>query len=128
MDQLKIGDFVEMSGPRGRFAYTMNMVDHIGMVAGGIGVTPMVQVSRPSWCSSFSSQIIRTILGNPQDKTRVDLIFANKTLDDILLFGELKRLSQKNGQSFRMYNVLEQVNNTKQHCPFHLCAGSKRME
>ena len=41
-------------------------------MAGGSGVTPMLQVAGH-------------ILRNPEDKTKVSLIFCNQTEDDILL-------------------------------------------
>jgi len=37
-------------------------------------------------------QIIRAVLKNPQDKTQLWLIFANKTEDDILLRKELEAI------------------------------------
>ncbi|MCI26872.1 NADH-cytochrome b5 reductase 1, partial [Trifolium medium] len=42
------------------------------MLAGGSGITPMFQVAR-------------AILENPSDKTKVHLIYANVTYEDILL-------------------------------------------
>lgn len=48
------------------------MYRHIGMVAGGSGITPMLQV-------------IDEILSNKDDKTQVSLVFANQTESDIIL-------------------------------------------
>ena len=47
MDELSIGDTVEMSGPKGRFTYEPNKYQHIAMIAGGSGITPMFQVKIP---------------------------------------------------------------------------------
>lgn len=44
MGELKVGDSVGIRGPKGNFAYTRNMVRAIGMIAGGTGITPMLQV------------------------------------------------------------------------------------
>ena len=49
------------------------------MIAGGTGITPMLQV-------------IRAILKNPRDTTKLYLIFANQTEEDILLRQELESL------------------------------------
>lgn len=50
------------------------------MLAGGTGITPMYQVAN-------------MILKNPNDKTKMRLIFANLTEEDILLQKELAALA-----------------------------------
>ncbi|KAI7861823.1 hypothetical protein BDF14DRAFT_244384 [Spinellus fusiger] len=77
--ELTVGDSMAVRGPKGNFAYVPNMVREFGMIAGGTGITPMLQ-------------IIRAICKNPSDKTKVKLIFANVTRDDILLKKELDAL------------------------------------
>lgn len=52
---MKIGDQIGVRGPKGAFTYTPNMVKNIGMVAGGTGITPMLQVNifkEYMWCNS----------------------------------------------------------------------------
>jgi len=44
MDALKIGDTIDVKGPKGKFVYKPNMKRAIGMIAGGTGITPMLQV------------------------------------------------------------------------------------
>ena len=46
LDKLEVGGNVDFYGPIGRFTYTPNAYQHLGMVAGGTGITPMYQVSR----------------------------------------------------------------------------------
>ncbi|KAG1085796.1 hypothetical protein G6F40_014103 [Rhizopus arrhizus] len=41
--ELKIGDELSVRGPKGNFIYTPNMCRAIGMIAGGTGITPMLQ-------------------------------------------------------------------------------------
>ncbi|XP_072984206.1 NADH-cytochrome b5 reductase-like protein [Typha latifolia] len=77
---LKPGDIVEVKGPIEKLKYSSNMKRKIGMIAGGTGITPMLQV-------------IKAVLKNPDDKTQVSLLYANVSPDDILLKGELDRLS-----------------------------------
>jgi cytochrome-b5 reductase len=42
--ELKIGQEMAVRGPKGNFNYTPNMCRAIGMIAGGTGITPMLQV------------------------------------------------------------------------------------
>lgn len=41
---LKVGDTLEIKGPIPKWPYKPNVKKHIGMVAGGTGITPMLQV------------------------------------------------------------------------------------
>jgi len=92
IDNLKVGDDLDVRGPKGLFVYRANMLRAIGMIAGGTGITPMLQV-------------IRAIVKNPDDKTEVSLIFANVAPGDILLKEELDGLA-KNHKNFKVYYVL----------------------
>ena len=53
----------------------------------------------------FSLQIIRAICKNPNDKTKVNLIFGNVSEEDILLREELDELA-KNNENLTVYHVL----------------------
>lgn len=44
IDNLKIGDTIQVLGPKGTFEYKKNKYRKIGMLAGGTGITPMLQV------------------------------------------------------------------------------------
>ncbi|KAL0358425.1 UNVERIFIED_CONTAM: NADH-cytochrome reductase-like protein [Sesamum angustifolium] len=80
---LKPGDVVEVKGPIEKLRYSPNMKKHIGMIAGGTGITPMLQ-------------IIDAILKNPDDNTQVSLLYANVSPDDILLKKKLDVLAASN--------------------------------
>mgnify|MGYP002404282748 CR=1 FL=1 len=56
-------------------------VKEIGMVAGGTGIAPMYQV-------------IRAILDDPTDPTKIHLLFANRSEEDILLREELEEAAK----------------------------------
>ena len=91
---LKVGDNMSVKGPKGAMVYTPNMVRRFGMIAGGTGITPMLQIIRA---------IVR---GRAKgDKTEVDLIFANVNEEDILLREDLDALA-KEDPGFRVYYVL----------------------
>ena len=94
---LKVGQTMKVRGPKGAMVYTPNMVKHIGMIAGGTGITPMLQIIKA---------IVR---GRPRnggnDTTQVDLIFANVNPEDILLKEELDALVKEDA-GFRVFYVL----------------------
>ncbi|RFU81764.1 nitrate reductase [Trichoderma arundinaceum] len=95
MASLQVGQTIRVRGPKGAFVYTPNMVRHFGMVAGGTGITPMLQVIRA---------IVRGRAAG--DKTEVDLIFANVTVQDILLKEDLDALAQED-KNIRIHYVLD---------------------
>ncbi|KAL6523492.1 NADH-cytochrome b-5 reductase-like protein [Orobanche gracilis] len=89
---LKPGDVVEVKGPIEKLRYSPNLKKHIGMIAGGTGITPMLQ-------------IIDAILKNPDDHTQVSLLYANVSPDDILLKKKLDVLSASNPNLKIFYTV-----------------------
>jgi cytochrome-b5 reductase len=93
MSLLKIGDHIRVKGPKGQFNYSPTLSREIGLIAGGTGITPMLQ-------------IIRAALKNPQDNTRLSLIYANVNYDDILLKKELDELANKYVSRFKVFYVL----------------------
>ncbi|KAK3357734.1 hypothetical protein B0T25DRAFT_540025 [Lasiosphaeria hispida] len=95
MASLTVGQTIRVKGPRGAFVYTPNMVRHFGMVAGGTGITPMLQVIRA---------IVRGRAAG--DNTQVDLIFANVTPQDILLKEDLDALVAED-KGIRVHYVLD---------------------
>ncbi|KAH8052513.1 hypothetical protein JL722_10062 [Aureococcus anophagefferens] len=73
---LKVGDTLDFKGPMPKLPYAANEFDAVGMVAGGTGITPMLQV-------------LEKALADPADATKFALLFGNVTPDDILLKGRL---------------------------------------
>lgn len=45
-DRIKVGDLVKVSGPFGTFTFTGSDADSIVLIAGGVGITPMMSVLR----------------------------------------------------------------------------------
>merc|ERR1712179_637488 len=64
---------------------------HIAMLAGGTGLAPMLQV-------------IRAVLGDKNDTTKMTLIFANRSERDILCRAELEELAKD--ARFNLVNCL----------------------
>jgi len=110
LESLSIGDTMDFRGPSGMIIYEGNgkfavradkksapvrrHFKHIGMIAGGTGITPMLQV-------------IDAIMKNPHDKTEVSLLFANQTEDDILCRAELEALKEKHESRFKVWYTVD---------------------
>ena len=54
---------------------------------------------------NYDSQVIKEVLKNPEDKTQLSLIFANETIDDILLKSTLDAL-EKEHSNFKVTYVI----------------------
>eukprot|EP00268_Persea_americana_P027077 TRINITY_DN2657_c0_g1_i2.p1 TRINITY_DN2657_c0_g1~~TRINITY_DN2657_c0_g1_i2.p1 ORF type:complete len:165 (-),score=27.65 TRINITY_DN2657_c0_g1_i2:254-748(-) len=93
--EMRVGEYLSVKGPKGRFKYQPGQVRAFGMLAGGSGITHMFQVTR-------------AILENPKDSTKVYLIYANVTFEDILLKEEMDSLASKYPNRFKVYYVLNQ--------------------
>jgi cytochrome-b5 reductase len=89
---LKVGDSVALQGPTGSIHYLgrgnwkyakreIKAITHVGMMAGGTGITPMYQ-------------IVQEALRDASDTTTFSLLFANQTKEDILLYDELNELAK----------------------------------
>lgn len=106
LEKMKIGETIDVQGPKGRFEYLgkgqyqvkvgkewkPRSVRRIGMIAGGTGITPMLQV-------------VRAILKDKSDTTQVSLLFANQTEADILLRQELEECAKD--KRFQLWYTLD---------------------
>ncbi|CEL99134.1 unnamed protein product [Vitrella brassicaformis CCMP3155] len=104
LESLEIGDTIDMMGPIGMIEYKGNGLftygkkqipkKKIGMMAGGTGITPMLQV-------------IQAVLADPNDPTQLSLIFANQTEEDILVRDMLEAELQKHPDRFKLWYTLD---------------------
>lgn len=95
IDNLKLGETIRVKGPRGQYHYEPNMLKHICMVAGGTGITPMYQ-------------IIKAVLRNPNDYTKITLLYGSQTEADILLRSELDEFASKH-ENFNVVYFLDKA-------------------
>ncbi len=93
--ELKVGQSLEVKGPKGQMRYAPGLARRIGMIAGGTGITPCLQV-------------IRAVLKDPKDRTQLDLIYANVKEADILLREELDREAKAHPERFRVHYFLNE--------------------
>ncbi|KAL2154239.1 hypothetical protein VTH82DRAFT_2915 [Thermothelomyces myriococcoides] len=88
------GQRLDVKGPIPKYPWEANKHEHVALIAGGTGITPM-------W------QLCRAIFSNPDDKTKVTLVFGNVSEEDILLKNELAALENENPRRFRAFYVLD---------------------
>lgn len=92
LHSLQPGDFLRFA-PIKEISWIPNKHDHVALIAGGAGITPMYQLARG-------------ILGNPADRTRVTLVWGVNTDEDIFLKDEFRELEEKHQWQFRAVYVV----------------------
>lgn len=110
LENMKLNDTIDVRGPSGRLQYTGNGVflikklrkdppvkvvaRKLNMIAGGTGITPMLQ-------------LVRHICKDANDPTELRLLFANQTEDDILLRDELEKCQAEYPEQFKVWYTLD---------------------
>ncbi|KAL1837735.1 hypothetical protein VTJ49DRAFT_3451 [Mycothermus thermophilus] len=87
LHSLQPGDTLTFA-PIPGYRWTPNQHQHLAMIAGGAGITPMYQ-------------LLRGILRNENDKTRVTLVWGVNTDDDIFLKDEFADLEARFSDRFK---------------------------
>ena len=75
---------------RGLSSPMLNQSSHPQMI-----LSPCSGASRSAHERLFALQVIKEIARNPEDKTKVSFVFANQTVDDIILKDELDDIAAK---------------------------------
>ncbi|KAK5992735.1 NADH-cytochrome b5 reductase 2 [Cladobotryum mycophilum] len=88
------GQTLDFKGPLPKYAWEENKHNHIALIAGGTGITPMYQ-------------LVRAIFNNPNDKTQVTLVFGNVSQEDILLKKKFDHLENTYPRRFRAFYTLD---------------------
>ncbi|XP_002126207.2 NADH-cytochrome b5 reductase 3-like isoform X1 [Ciona intestinalis] len=110
LEALPIGGTIDVRGPNGLIEYRTKSVfsvryekngfsyakraKEVAMIAGGTGITPMLQ-------------IIRQCLKDPSDHTKLSLLYANQTEDDILVRKELEECAKADPNHFKLWYTLD---------------------
>lgn len=82
VDLLKVGDHVEVRGPVGKFTFNGSEADSIVLIAGGVGITPMMSITRYLTEQAWAGDIF--------------LIYACRAPADFIFASELAVLQQVN--------------------------------
>lgn len=106
MDALPIGHFIEFKGPIGKFEYLgqgactvqgkRRSVKRFVMICGGSGITPIFQV-------------LRAVLGDPNDPTRCLLLNGNRLIEDILCKEDLDKWASAYEEKCQLLYTLTQA-------------------
>jgi cytochrome-b5 reductase len=105
MESLEVGNSVQIQGPFGKIEYfgrgnwkgmgkKYGKRNQIGLICGGSGVTPMIQ-------------LIQAVLQDPNDNTTISMLYANKTFDDIIIKEQLDEWSLNSNGQFSIHYTLD---------------------
>ncbi|KAH7046851.1 hypothetical protein BKA57DRAFT_464459 [Linnemannia elongata] len=93
---LKPGDTLSVKGPISKHPFKTNQFETVSLIAGGSGITPMIQ-------------IISGLLKDKADKTKIHLIFGNVTPEDIILKDELDAYAKAYPDRFKVTYVIDKA-------------------
>lgn len=108
MAQMKVGDTLQIKGPLGRITYSTGQfkdmdreisVKHVGMIAGGTGITPMYQV-------------LQTALLDPEDTTCFYLLYANQSNVGVMLQEDLDNWAKMYPGRIKVHYVVDKITGT----------------
>jgi len=110
LNDMKIGDSIDVRGPSGLLVYNgrgefairkdkksepkLSSYKKISMIAGGTGITPMLQ-------------LIRHAIRDSGDDIQMALLFANQTEEDILLREELEQVQKDHPDRFKLWYTVD---------------------
>ena len=83
-DLVKVGELIEAGGPVGKFTFTGKEADSIVLLSGGVGITPMMSITRYLTERSWGGEIF--------------FIYTCRTPADFIFAEELARLERRNSK------------------------------
>lgn len=112
LENLEPGDFLDFRGPSGLLVYSgrgefsiraekkaeprIRFARELGLIAGGTGITPMYQLAQE-------------VLSDPNDSTRISVLFANQSEDDILIRDLLEKLRDEHPDQFKIWYTVDRA-------------------
>ena len=94
LNAFKVGDWMEIDGPYGRFTFE-GEYEKIAMLSGGVGITPLRSICR--YCTD-------TLLD-----TEITLLYGNRTERDIVFKKEFEEM-QKQNKKLRVVFTVDEAN------------------
>ncbi|MGE0665770.1 MAG: 2Fe-2S iron-sulfur cluster-binding protein [Sphingomonadales bacterium] len=80
-DSVKVGDHIKVSGPFGSFTFTGSDADSIVLIAGGVGITPMMSVLRYLTDTAWPGEIF--------------LVYGARSTEEFIFRAELEQLERR---------------------------------
>lgn len=80
-DQVKVGDFIKITGPFGAFTFTGSDAESIVLIAGGVGITPMMSVLRYLTDTAWPGEIF--------------FVYGARSTDEFVFRAELEQLERR---------------------------------
>lgn len=112
LNDLPLGHTIDVRGPSGRLVYNgkgefairpdkksepvVRKVKKVNMVAGGSGITPMLQ-------------IVNAVFKDADDETSLSLIYANQTEEDILCRPALEKIRDEQPDRFKLWYTVDRA-------------------
>jgi nitrate reductase (NAD(P)H) len=114
MENLKVGEQIEIKGPTGEFEYLSNgnfkfnhkpaRTDSILFIGGGSGITPCYQ-------------IISEIVDHEEDNTKMRFFFGNRTEEDILCAKDLEEFAARKNANLQIDLALSDYHTIRKDWP-----------
>jgi len=98
LDKLKKGDWIEIDGPYGNFTFRGEF-PKIGMLTGGIGITPLRSMIK--YCTDI------------KNKSQIVLLYSNRFKKDVIFKDEFEDLQEQNSNLKIVLTLSSQKNNWK---------------
>lgn len=93
LHQLKVGDKITVRGPNPMGSVpNVDKLKNVNLIAGGSGITPLYSVAR--------------YVLEKKPESKVNLIYANKTPEDIIFHPEFTQMAKENPDRFTVIHVL----------------------
>ena len=92
----KVGEYLSVKGCFPKIAVTKNKWKKVGMLAGGSGITPCLQVAEE-------------LLSHPEDTTEITLLFCNKDPGSVFLRDRIDALVTSSSGRFTAHYCVDRV-------------------
>lgn len=97
LNNLRVGDLVEIRSCLQEYIYTPSKMKDVGMIAAGTGIAPMYQ-------------LLLNALNDPKDTTKFSLLYSNNTESRICLRKELDELARRHPDRLQLHYNLTSTN------------------
>ncbi|HTJ80938.1 MAG TPA: ferredoxin--NADP reductase, partial [Polyangiaceae bacterium] len=94
VENLKVGEKLEVLGPSGLFTVP-DGAKHLVLLGGGSGITPMMSIAHTHLAAD--------------EAVKIDLVYGNRSDQDIIFESEIAALTDRYGDRFRVRHVLEEA-------------------